>query len=44
VFSTYIFKHPDRNDLIFFGQFKNVSVCDRKKTASLQLEDTTRNT
>jgi len=25
-------KHSDRNDLIFFGRFKNVPVCDRKTT------------
>jgi len=32
VFLAYIFKHWDRNDLIFFGHFKDVSVYDRKKT------------
>jgi len=30
VFLSYIFKHSDRNNLIFFGHFKNISVCDRK--------------
>jgi len=31
VFLAYIFKHSDRNDLIFFGHFKNSAVYDRKK-------------
>jgi len=31
VFSAYIFKHSDLNDLIFFSHFKNVSVYDQKK-------------
>ena len=30
-FLVYIFEHSYRNDIIFFGRFKNVSVCDRKK-------------
>jgi len=30
-FLTCIFKHSERNDLIFFGRFKNVSVYDQKK-------------
>jgi len=25
VFVSYIFGHSDRNDLIFFGHFKNIS-------------------
>ena len=35
VFLAYIFKHSERNDLIFFGLFKNVSVYDAKKTKPL---------
>jgi len=31
VFLAYVFRHSDRNNLIFFGLFKNVSVYDRKK-------------
>jgi len=31
VFLAYIFNHSDRNDLIFFGHFKSVSLYDRKK-------------
>jgi len=34
VFLARIFKYSDRNDLIFFGHFKNISVYDRKKSAS----------
>jgi len=30
---AYIFRHFDLHDLIFFGHFKNVSVCYRKMTA-----------
>ena len=29
VFLAYIFKHSDQNDSIYFGHFKNVSVCDQ---------------
>jgi len=29
---AYIFRHSDRNDLFFFGHFKNTSVYDRKMT------------
>jgi len=35
VFLASIFKHSDRNYLIFFGHFENVSVYDRKKTGSV---------
>jgi len=35
VFLAYIFKHSERNDLIFFGLFKNVSVYDAKKRSHL---------
>jgi len=29
---AYIFKHSDRNDLILFGHFKTISVCDLTMT------------
>ena len=32
-FLAWIFKHSDRNDLIFFGHHKNVAVCGRKKNS-----------
>jgi len=32
---TYIYRHSDRNDIICFGQFKNISVYDRKMTEKI---------
>ena len=32
VFIAYIFRHSDRNDLIFFGHFINILICDRKNS------------
>jgi len=32
---AYIFRHFDLHDLIFFGHFKNVSVCYRKMTEKI---------
>jgi len=35
VFLAYIFIYSDRNDFIFLRNFKNLSVCDRKKPRTL---------
>jgi len=45
VFLAYIFRHSDRNDLIFFGYFKIISVYDRKiNSVTLAKNDTTERT